>query len=588
MQQRRLFTPILMLVLASAAFAVGERAFVDSCNGLAHEHIFSNIRRSILLFERAIEQSVAAGYEDGEAIARQRLGTALCLNGQYDESTAAYLQAIRLLEKTGNKAVLAQTCGDLGYMMKRWDMPGAFRYMSRGIRIAEEHGCRQELVGLYNNYGVLLEMSSLPDSAGWYYKKSLQLTMDLGDSTGIPFCLNNLASICTNQGEYAEAESLLQRSDRYRNAEPGSYGRMENSVLWGDNFLHQGLLDSATTRYSWTIAQPEAFEQHNLVKYCYGQLASIHEAREDFASAYRNQRAFMAYKDSLLNLETHSRIAALEIEYESEVKDREIAEGRLAIARRNRQLGLLGGLLFLLLAAGVAGSRYQHLKREKHRREQELKARLRQAEAEQRITQEKLRISRELHDNIGSQLTFLVHSVDALEHVAGQPGHQAAGLEERIGELGEYSRYTLDELRNTVWAMKHEHADLEQLMQRLHGIRRQIMQGHQKLQLEIVNHIPFPRELGSSLVLALLRITQEAIQNAVRHAGASWIKVQLEAVEDAIQLQIRDDGSGFDMQETERSSGLDHMRQRCEAEGGVFQLESSAAGTLISCRFPAE
>jgi signal transduction histidine kinase len=92
----------------------------------------------------------------------------------------------------------------------------------------------------------------------------------------------------------------------------------------------------------------------------------------------------------------------------------------------------------------------------------------------------------------------------------------------------------------------------------------------------------------------LMRICQEAVLNAVRHAGAASIRVELRYEPDAIVLRVTDDGRGFDPEttiplEAAGHYGLVSMRERASQVGGVFTVTTSErAGTSIEARVPAD
>ena len=88
----------------------------------------------------------------------------------------------------------------------------------------------------------------------------------------------------------------------------------------------------------------------------------------------------------------------------------------------------------------------------------------------------------------------------------------------------------------------------------------------------------------------MLRVAQEALANAVKHAGASHVEVELAQDGDGgVRLEIRDDGRGFAPEATQGGCGLDSMRRRCEALGGGFAVASApGAGARITCRLPRE
>jgi signal transduction histidine kinase len=97
-----------------------------------------------------------------------------------------------------------------------------------------------------------------------------------------------------------------------------------------------------------------------------------------------------------------------------------------------------------------------------------------------------------------------------------------------------------------------------------------------------------PRRHAPALEAALYRITQEAITNAAKHAGAARIHVGLREVDGVIEATVEDDGSGFDPESTQSGFGLTGMRERTELAGGTLEVVSSpGVGTRVVARLPA-
>jgi signal transduction histidine kinase len=87
---------------------------------------------------------------------------------------------------------------------------------------------------------------------------------------------------------------------------------------------------------------------------------------------------------------------------------------------------------------------------------------------------------------------------------------------------------------------------------------------------------------------ALLRVTQEACTNAVRHGHASQLRVSLARQNGDIELAIRDNGTGFDPGVSHAGSGLHHIRDRVTELGGTVKIESTpGSGAVVTVRVPA-
>jgi len=571
------FFLILLFCLVAPLSAQLSKTQIDSVNNLSSDYLFSNIRTSVKLYTNVLNTALEMNYEEGQARALQNLALVLYLNGKYDESVAAHLKALELFEKLNQRDQLAVTLGELGYQMKRRNLPKAMEYMRAGIRIAEKDDYPSKLSTLYDNYGVLHEMAGALDSASYFYQKSLTLKTTMNDTIGIPFSLNKLVGIHLMRKEFRQAASLLQLSDWYRNRQKGNYGRSENAVFWGDLYLQQGRLDSAEYYYKKYMSMPGTSEHNYQVAYCFERLAEIYERRQDYYQAWLNQKLFKAFNDSLVNTQTNQHIAELQIEYEAEKKDRQIAENILKLNLSNTRNYILTAITLALLILLYVIYKYQRLKRDRIRHELELNNRLKQAEFEQNIAHEKLRISRELHDNIGSQLTFMISSMDNLGYLKSPED-----IQKRVSDLGLFGRSTLAELRNTVWAMRHEGGSLEALILKLNELRLQIISHVNQIEVEIQNQVTRPLNLTAMQLLNLYRIFQEAFQNTLKHANASRVTLHITEVKNRLQMRYADNGQGFDNTNIQPGSGLSIMEQRCAESGGKFSIGSSPAGTEIS------
>lgn len=565
------------LFLPQNIFCSDTKTTVDSINSIPYEYIVSNLEKSINIFTENVERAQSIDYEYGEGKAFYNLGLATYLNGKYDKSSEYNLKAINIFEKLNAISELVTTYGKYGYQLRRVDSVKAFHYLSLAVHLAERNKMDSVLAPLYDNFGVLHENN--PDSSLFYYNKALNIKYRMSDSVGIPYTLNNIAIIYAIKGKEKKAFEFLDESDRYRNKETGDYGRTENLVLRADIFANEGKTDSAIFYYQKSLVFSKKINYTKLVQYCYEQLALQYEIVHDYKTALLYRKEFSTLKDSIDNFKTNSRIAELEIAYESEKKDRLLSENELQIRQKEQQLYLFGLIILFLILVSAWIYLYQKQKRKRIAEELKLKNLLKQAELEKKLSDEKLRISRELHDNIGSQLTFLISSIDNLNY-----SKEKTNINDRLNNLGSYGRQTIKELRNTIWAMKHEDSNLEQLILKLTELKQEINTNIPNLNVEISNATSGSYILSSSQLLNLYRIVQEALQNIIKHSGATKININFSGDSNTLILLIKDNGKGFDMNNSSAGNGLSNMKQRCESSGGEFNISSSTTGTEIACK----
>ncbi|MEQ1803940.1 MAG: PAS domain S-box protein [Burkholderiaceae bacterium] len=196
---------------------------------------------------------------------------------------------------------------------------------------------------------------------------------------------------------------------------------------------------------------------------------------------------------------------------------------------------------------------------------------------------ERHRVARELHDEVGQVLTAVQMALATVDRQAGgesrhSPLATAKGL---VGNAIVRLRTLWHELRSPV-------LDELGLSAALHGLCTQ----HERLSQMTVNLdiACDPRTFSRHLTEAVYRVCQEALTNAARHSQASCVEVSLGRCADTVTLQVRDDGVGFDATLTGSTDrlGLVGMRERVKLLGGVLQVDSApGAGTLIRAEIAA-
>ena len=196
--------------------------------------------------------------------------------------------------------------------------------------------------------------------------------------------------------------------------------------------------------------------------------------------------------------------------------------------------------------------------------------------------QERTRISRELHDDLGQQLTGLKLSLSWL-------GNRIKDGRETAAQNVDDMRHQLDaaivSVRRIAAELRPRVLDDLDFAEALTWQTREFTR-HSGLEVtldlqagELVKN--------NDLATALFRIVQEALTNVVRHAAATQVTVSLTTQDDRLALCIRDNGAGFDRVERSSGVGLVGMRERCLAIGGEFRLDSQAGqGTTLTVSVP--
>jgi signal transduction histidine kinase len=228
--------------------------------------------------------------------------------------------------------------------------------------------------------------------------------------------------------------------------------------------------------------------------------------------------------------------------------------------------------------AGVAGGvTFATRKRMQHA--------LEQSERRRAIEAERMRIAQDLHDDMGARLTQI--SLASGLALRNTPAESAA-----IGDLRRLDRAARDvaiALDEIVWAVNPAHDTLEGLGNYISQYVTEITaESSTRCRLEIPALLP-ARFISSGVRHHLLMALKEALNNALKHSGASEVRVQLTFHDPTLTLTVSDNGCGFDSSRAPAGNGIANMRRRLEAAGGACEMESSAGrGTRVTFRLQLE
>ena len=196
------------------------------------------------------------------------------------------------------------------------------------------------------------------------------------------------------------------------------------------------------------------------------------------------------------------------------------------------------------------------------------------------LEQERTRIAREIHDELGQQLTALKFQAAASERGARPPakGELTRGIDEAIQTV----RRIATELRPAIL----DHFGL------VAAVEWHTAEVSRRTGIECECDLEAGLEVDRALATTVFRILQEALTNAVRHSGAKHVSVKLSRQNaDRLELVVRDDGIGFrhpDSETSMHSLGILGMRERAADAGGEVKIISGGpgAGTIVSAWFP--
>lgn len=187
---------------------------------------------------------------------------------------------------------------------------------------------------------------------------------------------------------------------------------------------------------------------------------------------------------------------------------------------------------------------------------------------EKGVAEERERIARDIHDNIGVQLMGALHS---------------RGLARKDMMI----RETLTDLRDVINNASNPDLSFDEMLADLRSqISEHLFSAGVKMKWEVENAGPAILPLAAAHTVR--SVVREAVQNALKHGQPEAIRVTIRLDEDAIVLTVADDGGGFDPGSVQTGNGLANMQARVTSLGGRLNIASGAEGTLIEARFPVD
>ncbi|KOY86790.1 hypothetical protein AD998_12130 [bacterium 336/3] len=199
-----------------------------------------------------------------------------------------------------------------------------------------------------------------------------------------------------------------------------------------------------------------------------------------------------------------------------------------------------------------------------------LRNKLKVLELQQKIQQERERIARDLHDNVGSQLTYIIANLEhTAENLAEKPKNQ-------LEELSDFTRQTINQLRETIWAINQTAITFESFESKVRDLIWNYTKRFKEPKITVQIHLDQNITLNSVQALNLYRIVQESLNNAFKHSKAQEIVVKIQTIHGYFKMSIKDNGVGFDKTQPEifQNYGLVSLETRAKEIEASLNIEA--------------
>lgn len=519
------------------------------------------------------------------------LGKAYQKNGEYAKAIELLRQGLKQADDEHNQHWSAIFLVNISLNYHDFaDYQKGVEYGRKAVNLLSDDSTRllmTKILGL-NAIAINFDDASQPDSALKYHFQILSYRTRI-DSTKLGFAYNNIANTLLKQKNYREALSWLKRaiaiSRLNDNGESADYYELAG------NYTNLALLFSENGETANSLATLAEAEQYVI------RSGSVEKRRDFYQASYqvyrragKSDEAFVAIekysnlKDSLFADTKAKQIAEMETRYQLAERENRLLQLDASSRRKTTLLVFVALLLLTVVTVALLVVRQMRFRRKQQDEEFKLKAAIAEIESQNKLQEQRLSISRDLHDNIGAQLTFIISSVENLR--LAYPVSDVR-IVNRLNRISDFARTTILELRDTIWAMNADAFCFDDLRSRLLNFIEKARHAGEAFQFTFeIDESLSAYKLSSPEGIALYRVIQEAINNAIKHSKAQLIGVTLENDAGGLKLTVCDDGQGFDQEQAAKGNGLANMQKRVEQFGGTFSISSSPDnGTCISIQF---
>jgi two-component system NarL family sensor kinase len=552
-------------------------------------------QQAILLLERAypfckksiFRKTLVAVYDNNKA-------QIYYMQGNYTKAITYYVHAIQELKRSHAPEGIALTaiyCNLSSILLNQGHDESALYYLDQGERIARANKLYRPLAMILINKGIIHSNRNNIVKARIYYLEALSIGKNINYIEAQINALVNIGDDYIKKLHNEEAIFYLNQAiilaeqlkiESYQII-PSYY--LGKAYFEKKNYVKAENLLSRALKRSQTLGMEDNIVEARLT------LAKTYAVLNKKDLAYDQMQKAWTARDSQMSKERVEAVSDIEAKYRTAEKDKELMAKQLVITKQHSDLHeknfwilcisaaiiLIMALMFSLHRSDKHKQLVQQAEIINIRKEQEIGQLKAMVKGEEK---ERSRVARELHDGIVGLLSAIRMNFNAIQtkHKLGE----ADDFSEALEQLNEAS----NEVRKTAYNLMPEVLLDGGLSEALEHYCKKMDKGEEhNIIFDLYGELP---QLDPDFELSAYRIVQELIQNAIKHAAASQIIVQLNYREGLLGITVEDNGKGIgpDILARQKGMGLRNLATRVKAFHGQMQMDSQPGnGTTVFVEF---
>lgn len=521
-----------------------------------------------LAFEPASELT---GFKE-LASAHMNKGSIYKMQDNHPEAIKEYLKSLQLFEKEGHDQGRGMALGNIAHVyLQLRNFKQAEKYLKQSEDLAIKSNNKESLGSVAIALTNIYQETDMPKAID-YAKRAVDIYNLLGNKYSEAVALSVLGRCYQETGDYKQAELFTERGlalakeVNYPNLLAQLLINLSNVRYYQGNYHESDQLASEARKLDSSNIEIKHNVLYNHIRnnMYLGNLKTVEDYIDEYSESIQ-QFATDGYQES---------ISDLEVKYETEKKELQITA-----LEKQRQLYIwlgiaIGGILLIALAFAFVRYRLAVNKRklaeqESRRLEQEKQLVAVQATLDGEAA-ERTRLAKDLHDGLGGMLSAVKLNLPQVNGDALLEAMDVTRFQTALGMLDD----SIQELRRVA-----HHMMPESLLR--YGLKVSLADFCAAIPTADFHYFGDEGRLPSKMEIMVYRCIHELVNNALKHADANHINVQLVQESNRVSFTVQDNGKGFDQQTTSEGMGLRNIRQRVEAFQGEMDVLSSSQGTEI-------
>ncbi|GAB3796343.1 hypothetical protein GCM10028819_13790 [Spirosoma humi] len=512
-------------------------------------------KEAILHFKQAAPFMLTHKNRRKAAVLYQNLGLMYESEKLYPQALAYFDRALTndRLAKSSDQDISLDYQSMAAIYVKQNQLQRGLAYFQKGKALLNPTRDRHIVASLYGNMANVHKELAQFDSSLYYYQEALQMNKQLNNPLQELHLLAGLAETYNELKQYSRAKSLLDRA--YALAKQHNVGLSEFRNI-------------------------------------YREYANATLGMGQYKEVIPWYRRYMQTKDSLSTLEAKTLLEEYELKLRQAEAGQKLAEkqrqiSRLEQARQRQNLWLLiAALAGVVLVSGLVFS-YLYSRQRQRTADNALLA----AEREHTLAvvqselqgqqKERLRIAKEMHDDLGASLT----AIGLLSEVAKT--RMGTAIIPEVEKISTISADMVASMNEIIWSLNTKNDSLNGLIAYTRAYASEFIDNTGLVLKTQVSESPKEITIRGADRRNVFLTVKEALNNVVKHAQATQVSLLIRPETDRLLIEVSDNGRGFTPTERIRwRNGLANMQNRMAETGGTFSIVPSPTGTVVKIMYP--